>query len=73
MSMGKEQELRLMELLGKLAARDAGEPIPSGMEAMLRMPEFHGQEHRDAITLTHMGWISSRGGFQDVRACLQSF
>lgn len=66
MSMGKEQERRLMELLGKLAARDAGEPRPDAAESMFRMPDFHGQEHRDAITLTHLGWIRFRRGFTDV-------
>ena len=66
MSIGKEQELRLMELLGKLASRDAGDPIPSAMETMLKGADFHGQEHRDAITLTHMGWIRHRHGFTDV-------
>ena len=66
MSMGKEQERRLMELLGKLAAREAGEPVPDTMGSMFRMPDFGGQEHADAITLTHMGWIRSRRGFSDV-------
>ena len=66
MSMGKEQERRLMELLGKLAAKEAGEPIPDTTGSMFRIPDFNGQEHTDAITLTHMGWIRSRRGFSDV-------
>ena len=66
MSMGKEQERRLMELLGKLVAREAGEPIHVATESMLSVPDFNSQEHTDAITLTHMGWIHSRRGFRDV-------
>ncbi len=66
MSIGKEQELRLMELLGKLASRDAGEQIPDAMGMMFRAVDFHGQEHRDAITLSHMGWIRHRRGFTDI-------
>ena len=66
MSMGKEQQRRLMELLGKLAAREAGVPIPDATTLMFGVFEFHGQEHTDAITLTHMGWICSRRGFGDV-------
>ena len=66
MSMGKEQQRRLMELLGKLAAREAGVPIPDATTLMFGVFEFHGQEHTDAITLTHMGWIRSRRGFEDV-------
>ena len=66
MSMGKEQERRLMELLGKLAAREAGDPIPDVRESMIRMPDFGGQEHTDAKTLAYLGWIHSRRGFTDV-------
>ena len=67
MSMGKEQERRLMELLAKLAARDPGGAIPNPtMGAMLGVVDFNGQEHRDAMTLVHMGWIRSRRGFSDV-------
>ena len=66
MSMGKEQEERLMELLGKLAVREAGGNVTDLMGSMFGMPEFHGQEHTDAITLTHMGWIRPRQGFMDV-------
>ena len=66
MSMGKEQEGRLMEMLGKLAARETGEIVPDLTESMFRMPAFRGQEHLDAITLTHMGWIRPRQGFVDV-------
>ena len=66
MSMGKEQERRLMELLSKLAARGAGEPVPNLLGSMPRMPDFGGQEHTDTKTLVHMGWIRSRRGFTDV-------
>ena len=66
MSMGKEQEDRLMALLGKLAARETGEIVPDPTESMFRMPALGGQEHTDAITLTHMGWIRPRQGFMDV-------
>ena len=66
MLMGKEQEQRLMGLLGKLAARDAGEPTPNITELMSKRLDFNGQEHDDARTLTHMGWIRSRRGFSDV-------
>ena len=66
MLMGKEQERRLMELLGKLAARDAGEPTPDMERAAFRVPDFNGQEHNDAKTLAHMGWIRSRRGFGDI-------
>ena len=66
MSMGKEQERRLMELLGKLAAREAGESIPDLMTLMSRTLDFNGQEHTDAITLSYMGWIRSSRGFSDV-------
>ena len=66
MPMGKEQERRLMDLLGKLVARDAGEPIPDRTGLISRTPDFNGQEHTDAITLSHMGWIRSRQGFSDV-------
>ena len=50
--MGKEQQRRLMELLGKLAAREAGVPIRDATTLMFGVFEFHGQEHTDAITLT---------------------
>ena len=66
MPMSREQERRLMELLGKLAAREAGELVPNATESMFGIPDFNGQEHTDAITLTHMGWIRSRRGFSDV-------
>ncbi len=66
MSMGKEQERRLMELLSKLAAREAGEPVPNPLGSMFRMPDFGGQEHTDAKTLVYLGWIRSRRGFTDV-------
>ena len=66
MSMGKEQERRLMELLAKLAAREAGESVPDPVNSMLRMPDFGGQEHTDAKTLIYLGWIRSRRGFMDV-------
>ena len=66
MSMGREQERRLMELLGKLAAKETGEPVPDATELMFKVPDFHGQEHTDAITLVHMGWIRSHRGFSDV-------
>ena len=68
MSMGKEQQQRLMELLGKLAARDAGGPTPSMAELLsgARALDFNGQEHNDAKTLAYMGWIRSRRGFMDV-------
>ena len=66
MLMGKEQERRLMNLLSKLAVREAEEPIPDLTELMFRTLDFNGQEHTDAITLTHMGWIRSRRGFRDV-------
>ena len=66
MPMSKEQERRLMELLGKLAAKEAGEAIPDPTGLMFRTLDFNGQEHTDAITLTHMGWIRSRRGFSDV-------
>ena len=64
--MGEDQKIRLMGLLGKLAAREAGEPIPDPRESMFRMPDFNGQEHNDAKTLAHMGWIRSRRGFMDI-------
>ncbi len=66
MSMGKEQERRLMELLGKLAAREAGDPVPDTTASMFRMPEFNGQEHTDAKTLAYLGWIRSRRGHMDI-------
>ena len=66
MPMGMEQERRLMELLSRLAAREAGEPVSNENESMFRMPDFHGQEHMDTVTLTHMGWVRSRRGFVDV-------
>ncbi len=66
MSMGKVQERRLMELLCKLDAREAGEPVPDATGSMFRMPDFGGQEHTDAKTLAYMGWISSRRGFMDI-------
>ena len=66
MSMGKEQERRLMELIAKLAAREAGESVPDPVNSMLRMPDFGGQEHTDAKTLIYLGWIRSRRGFMDV-------
>ena len=66
MPMSKEQKQRLMELLGKLAAREAGEPIPDPTGLMFRTLDFNGQEHTDAITLAHMGWIRSGRGFLDV-------
>ena len=66
MSMGKEQERRLMELLSKLAAREAGEPVFDATGSTLRMPEFGGQEHTDAKTLAYIGWIQSRRGFMDL-------
>ena len=66
MSMGKEQERRLMELLSKLSAREAGEPVPNPIGSMPRMPDFGGQEHTDAKTLVYLGWIRSRRGFTDV-------
>ena len=66
MSMGKEQERRLMELLLKLAAREDGEADPNPLGSMLRMPDFGGQEHTDAKTLAYLGWIRSRHGFTDV-------
>ena len=66
MSMGREQERRLMELLSKLAAREDGEADPNLLGSMLRMPDFGGQEHTDAKTLVHLGWIHSRRGFMDV-------
>ena len=66
MSMSKEQERRLMELLGKLAAREAGEPGYGPEKSTFGILDFNGQEHTDAITLTHMGWIRSRRGFSDV-------
>ena len=66
MPMGREQERRLMELLSRLAAREVGDLVPNENELMFRMPDFHGQEHTDAVTLTHMGWIRSRRGFVDV-------
>ena len=66
MSMSKEQERRLMGLLGKLAARDAGESIPNTGGLLSRIPELNGQEHTDAKTLVYMGWIRSRRGYMDV-------
>ena len=67
MSMGKEQERRLMELLGKLAAREAGaQPIADLTGLMDGVLGFGGQEHTDAITLNHMGWIRHRMPYQDV-------
>ena len=66
MSMSQEQEQHLINLLSNLAAREAGEPIPVASGAIPIMPDFNGQEHRDTITLFHMGWIRSRQGFQDV-------
>ena len=66
MSMGKEQERRLMELLDKLASREAGELVPAVTAFMFSMPDLNGQEHTDVITLAHMGWIRSRRGFSDV-------
>ena len=66
MSMGKEQERRLMELLGKLAAREAGVPVADLTGLTIGALDFGGQEHTDAKTLAHMGWISSRRGFMDI-------
>ena len=66
MSMSREQEQRLMELLGKLAARDAGEVVPDITDPVSRALEFNGQEHTDAKTLVYMGWIRSRRGYMDV-------
>ena len=66
MSMGKEQERRLMGLLGKLATRDAGEPIPDMAGLLSGVLDFNGQEHTDAKTLVYMGWIRSRRGYMDV-------
>ena len=66
MSMSKEQERRLMELLGRLAAREAGEPVDDLERSVFGIPDFNGQEHTDAITLSHMGWIRSRQAFRDV-------
>ena len=67
MSMGKEQERRLMELLGKLAAREAGaQPIADLTGLMDGVLGLGGQEHTDAITLNHMGWIRHRMPYQDV-------
>ncbi len=61
MMMGEEQRNRLMELLRKLADKEAGTIVPS------RYPfapvDFGGQEHRDTQTLAHMGWVRSRRGF----------
>ena len=66
MTMGKEQTDRLMGLLEKLAAREAGEPIPDMGRLAIRVPDFNGQEHNDAKTLVHLGWIRSRHSFNDV-------
>ena len=68
MSMGKEQQQRLMGLLGKLAARDAGGPVPGIAELMsgARTLDFNSQEHNDAKTLAYMGWIRSRYRHTDV-------
>ena len=66
MSMSKEQERRLMGLLGELAAREAGQSTPDPTELMFRALDFNGQEHTDAVTLVHMGWIRSRRGFSNV-------
>ena len=59
MVMGEEQTRRLMELLGKLVARDAGTPQPDMETKLFSMPEFNGQEHNDAKTLYSLGWIRS--------------
>ena len=66
MSMSTEQQRRLVELLGKLAARDAGEPAPNPAELMFGPLDFDGQEHTDAVTLVHMGWIRPHRAFSDV-------
>ena len=63
MTMGHEQEQRLMTLLSKLEGGDSGAPsIEEERERGIRafqMPEFGGQEHNDAKTLDFMGWIHS--------------
>ena len=63
MDMGKEQRQRLIDLLIKLEARDSGdskEPYgPGKLTSGFAMPEFGGQEHTDAKTLQHLGWIRS--------------
>ena len=51
MMMGEDQQRRLMELLGKLAARDAGAPTPSVAEMISSGIDFNGPEHNDAKTL----------------------
>ena len=66
MLMGKEQKRRLMELLGKLAAREVGEPVSDLTGLTIGALDFGGQEHTDAKTLAYMGWIRSRQGFMDV-------
>ena len=55
-----------MELLSKLDARDSGGLTPNPAEMAFSMPDFNGQEHNDAKTLVHMGWIRSRRGFSDI-------
>ena len=59
MVMSEEQTRRLMELLGKLVARDAGAHPPDTETKLFSMPEFNGQEHNDAKTLYSLGWIRS--------------
>ena len=63
MIMGDEQIKRLMALLSKLDAQDSGDSsVVDERERRiksLKMPEFGGQEHNDAKTLQHMGWIRS--------------
>lgn len=63
MSMGKEQEQRLMDLLKLLFAIDAGTFTPHSQDLMSRRSDFGGQEHNDAKTLVYMGWIRLRHNY----------
>ena len=64
LDMGKEQRQRLMNLLIKLEVRDSGDH--EGLYELeeringFSIPQFGGQEHTDAKTLQHLGWISPR-------------
>jgi len=64
MMMGKDQRQRLMGLLEKLAARDAGDITPTADLSRLTtgVLGLGGQEHTDAVTLTQMGWVRPRHG-----------
>lgn len=66
MTLGEAQETRLMGLLQKLTDRDDGGAMPSMSEMIRTVSQFNGQEHNDAKTLVHLGWIKSKHFFNNV-------